>query len=143
MKIKVRYWIGVAVAVFGMLPPTHVSAAQPPAQPASSLARPTPQQVAWQDLEMGMFIHLAPQTWQDNEQDHIVIMENITAGERVRSYVVEGMVNGTWQQLTAGSAIGHKKIDRIAPVAATRVRLRIPDAVGTPEIKRFAVYGAK
>ncbi|MEI7955777.1 MAG: alpha-L-fucosidase [Verrucomicrobiota bacterium] len=74
--------------------------------------------------------------------DHIVIMENIANGERVRSYVVEGMVNGTWQQLTAGSAVGHKKIDRIAPVAATRVRLRIPEAVGTPEIKRFAVYGA-
>ena len=67
----------------------------------------------------------------------------IANGERVRSYVVEGMVNGTWQQLTAGSAVGHKKIDRIAPVAATRVRLRIPEAVGIPEIKRFAVYGAK
>lgn len=107
-----------ALAVFGMLPPTQVSAAQPPAQPASSLARPTPQQVAWHDLVLGMFIHLAPQTWQD-------------------------MVNGTWQQLAAGSAVGHKKIDRIAPVAATRVRLRIPEAVGTPEIKRFAVYGAK
>ncbi len=71
------------------------------------------------------------------------IDRNIAVGERVRSYVVDGMVNGTWQQLAAGSAVGHKKIDRIAPVAATRVRLRIPEAVGTPEIKRFAVDGAK
>ena len=68
-------------------------------------------------------------------------MENIADGERVRSYVVEGMVNGAWQQLAAGTAIGHKKIDRIAPVVVTRVRLRVLESVGTPEIKRFAVYG--
>jgi alpha-L-fucosidase len=72
--------------------------------------------------------------------DHVVTMENIAVGERVRSYVVEGMVNGAWQQLAAGSAIGRKKIDRIAPVSVTRVRLRVLESVGTPEIKRFAVY---
>jgi alpha-L-fucosidase len=75
--------------------------------------------------------------------DHVVIMENIAVGERVRSYVVEGMVNSAWQQLAAGSAIGHKKIDRIAPVTVTRVRLRILEAVGAPEIRRFAVYGPR
>jgi len=53
------------------------------------------------------------------------------------------MVNGAWQQLAAGTAVGHKKIDRIAPVTVTRVRLRILDAVGTPEIKRIAVYGPR
>lgn len=26
-------------------------------------ARPTPQQRAWQDLEFGMFVHFAPNTW--------------------------------------------------------------------------------
>lgn len=33
------------------------------------LARPTPAQVAWQDLELGMFVHFAPNTWQDKEYD--------------------------------------------------------------------------
>ena len=75
--------------------------------------------------------------------DHVVTMENIADGERVRAYVVEGMVNGAWQQLAAGTAIGHKKIDRIAPVVVSRVRLRVLEAVGTPEIKRFAVYGPR
>jgi alpha-L-fucosidase len=36
---------------------------------ADSLARPTPAQLAWQDLELGMFIHFAPNTWQDKEYD--------------------------------------------------------------------------
>jgi alpha-L-fucosidase len=32
-------------------------------------ALPTPDQVAWQNAEMGMFIHFAPNTWQDSEGD--------------------------------------------------------------------------
>ena len=35
------------------------------------LARPTADQLKWQDLEMGMFIHFAPNTWQGVEQDNL------------------------------------------------------------------------
>ncbi len=35
------------------------------------LAVPTPAQAAWQALEVGMFIHIAPQTWQDSEWDNL------------------------------------------------------------------------
>lgn len=34
-------------------------------------ARPTPRQLAWQDLEFGMFVHFAPNTWQDREYDNL------------------------------------------------------------------------
>jgi alpha-L-fucosidase len=34
---------------------------------------PSPEQAAWQDLELGMFIHLAPQTWEDAESDNLSI----------------------------------------------------------------------
>lgn len=37
--------------------------------PTAALAKPSPEQAAWQDLELGMFVHLAPQTWQDTESD--------------------------------------------------------------------------
>jgi alpha-L-fucosidase len=37
----------------------------------SKHAVPTPAQVAWQDLELGMFIHFAPNTWQDKEYDDL------------------------------------------------------------------------
>lgn len=35
------------------------------------LARPTAQQQAWQDLECGMFVHFAPNTWQNVESDNL------------------------------------------------------------------------
>ena len=33
------------------------------------LAKPTPAQAAWQDMELGMFIHFGIETWQDKETD--------------------------------------------------------------------------
>lgn len=35
------------------------------------LARPTADQSRWQDLEIGMFIHFAPNTWQNSEYDNL------------------------------------------------------------------------
>ncbi|HEX7485026.1 MAG TPA: alpha-L-fucosidase [Vicinamibacterales bacterium] len=46
-----------------------VQTAPPDAKLPAPLGRPTPQQAAWQDLEVGMFLHFGPQTWQDSEVD--------------------------------------------------------------------------
>jgi alpha-L-fucosidase len=35
------------------------------------LASPSADQAAWQDLEVGMFVHFAPNTWQDQEYDDL------------------------------------------------------------------------
>jgi alpha-L-fucosidase len=73
--------------------------------------------------------------------DHLVTMEDLREGERVREYVIEGLAGGGWQGLAAGSAIGHKKIDRLAPTRVDAVRLRVTASAGTPVIRRMAVYG--
>ena len=72
----------------------------------------------------------------------VVTMEDLRGGERVRAYVIEGWVAGEWKALCQGSAIGHKKIDRIEPMDVSRVRLRCLQAVGEPQIRRLAVYAA-
>jgi len=38
---------------------------------AATLAKPTPEQAAWQDMEVTMFIHFAPSTWQDTQHDKL------------------------------------------------------------------------
>ena len=37
----------------------------------SPLPKPTPAQLQWEDAEMGMFLHFAPNTWQDLEGDNL------------------------------------------------------------------------
>lgn len=37
----------------------------------SPRALPSADQIAWQDLEVGMFVHFAPNTWQDEESDNL------------------------------------------------------------------------
>ncbi len=39
------------------------------AEKSTALATPTPEQAAWQDLEIGMFIHFGLETYQDTETD--------------------------------------------------------------------------
>lgn len=56
---------GAAFAAPRLAPRALASSVQRP------LALPTPDQLAWQDLEVGMFIHFAPNTWQGIEQDDL------------------------------------------------------------------------
>ena len=72
--------------------------------------------------------------------DAIVLCEDISKGERVRQYKVEGKVNGKWKMLTMGSCIGHKKIDTVVTDKVSALRLRVDKAVDVPHISRFAVY---
>jgi alpha-L-fucosidase len=60
-----------AMCVAGALGQTPPRLAPPIEVDGHRLAVPTPQQAAWQDLELGMFIHIAPQTWQDSERDDL------------------------------------------------------------------------
>lgn len=59
-----------------------VCALRAPAQELA-LARPSPEQAAWQDLEVGMFVHLAPQTWEDSESDDLSISPEKMNPERL------------------------------------------------------------
>ena len=73
--------------------------------------------------------------------DHIITAEDIREGERVREYVLEGLgADGAWSTLCEGTAIGHKKIDRFAPVEISRLRLRIVRAAAEPQIRRLAAF---
>ena len=56
-------------AIAAALLDSRAPRAQQPAPAEPSRARPTAVQLAWHDLELGMFVHLAPQTWQDRESD--------------------------------------------------------------------------
>ena len=70
----------------------------------------------------------------------VVTMEDISQGERVREYVIEGLVDDKWLELAHGTAIGHKKIDRFEPVRIAKARIRVIRSEGEPLIRRIALY---
>ncbi len=72
--------------------------------------------------------------------ERAVIMEPLAGGQRVQRYVVEAWEGGAWKELSAGTTIGHKKIDLFPRTSASRVRLRIIAASGSPQIRQFRVY---
>jgi alpha-L-fucosidase len=74
--------------------------------------------------------------------DRLVIQEDISKGERVLAYKVSGKKDGAWTELSSGTNIGHKHIDRFAPVAVSEIKLEVTDAKAEPQIANFAVFEA-
>ncbi len=71
----------------------------------------------------------------------IVLQEKIEHGERVRSFVLEEMKNGTWQKVYQGTCIGHKYIHLLEkPSETTKLRLRILESDGEVLLRSFSVY---
>lgn len=75
--------------------------------------------------------------------DRVALMEDITQGERVRKYTLEAQIDGEWKPLAEGTAIGHKRIERVPATVVRAVRLRILESVGVPQIRKFAIYGER
>jgi alpha-L-fucosidase len=59
------------MAEFGAVLPWVRVPLPSPGSIAPRLVLPTAAQRAWQDLELGMFVHFAPNTWQDKEYDDL------------------------------------------------------------------------
>lgn len=72
--------------------------------------------------------------------DHVIAMEDITKGERVREYVIEVLRDGKWRKICQGTAIGHKKIDCFKQIETDKIRLRTLQAVNAPVIRKLAAY---
>ena len=83
----------------------------------------------------------------------IVIMEDQSRGQRVRSFQVDVKLGSegetpSWQPLLKAESIGHKRIIALNtsqtlagnPRVLSAVRLTVVDAVGTATIRSMAVY---
>ena len=79
-------------------------------------------------------------TAQPSTFDRAVLMERLDAGQRVERYAIEAWDGSKWNRLSAGTTIGHKKIDIFRKTTASRVRLRIIAAAGVPQMRKFRVY---
>lgn len=72
--------------------------------------------------------------------DRIVLMEDITQGERIRKYETEGLINGKWTLIGGGAMVGHKRIEAIFPTKVEAIRIRITESVGEPILRRISLH---
>lgn len=72
--------------------------------------------------------------------DHVITMEDIRYGERVRKYVIEGFDGKEWIRLAYGSSIGHKKIDFFEEANVSKIRFRGLVSVGVPLIRSIKAF---
>lgn len=75
--------------------------------------------------------------------DHAIVMEEITSGERIREYTLEGKVDGAWKPLSSGQCVGHKRIEEFEPATVSAVRLRVEKSIAEPLIRRLAVFNTR
>jgi alpha-L-fucosidase len=60
------------------------------------------------------------------------LREDITKGQVVARYVVEGASGNTWSTLARGTTIGYKRLHRIPTVTVDRLRLTVEEALADP-----------
>ena len=72
--------------------------------------------------------------------NQLILMEDISKGERVRKFVVEGKTKKGWKTVFEGSCIGHKFIHRFDEMEVSAVRLNILESNGQAQIIDFSVY---
>jgi len=76
--------------------------------------------------------------------NHVIIMEDIAYGERIRNYVVEGLTaQNQWQTLCQGQSVGHKRLEQFPSVKVSKIRLKVTKAQATPKIRKLAVYNVE
>ncbi len=75
--------------------------------------------------------------------NHVITMEDYRQGQRIRSYKIEGLVDGKWEKLCAGQSVGRKKIDYFPDVEVSEIRLVVDKNVGTPLIRNLAAFYVK
>ena len=72
----------------------------------------------------------------------VVLQEDITKGQRVEEFEVEGLVDGQWKSLGKGTTVGYKRILRIPDTQATQLRVKLLSTRLKANISNVAAYYA-
>jgi len=71
---------------------------------------------------------------------YVLVQEYIKLGQRVKDFAVEVQKDGNWLEVAKGTTIGYKRILRLDPVEAQKVRIVINDSKACPVISNIEVF---
>ncbi len=73
----------------------------------------------------------------------LLLQEDIERGQRVESFTVEALVNGSWCHIAEGTTIGYKRILHFSDCHAERIRVTINHCRTEAHISNVELYYAK
>ena len=68
------------------------------------------------------------------------LQEQIADGQRVAAYKIEALTDSGWKEVVRGTTIGHKKLDRFAPVTAARFRVTLLESRAVPRLRSLGLF---
>ncbi|RYY21738.1 MAG: glycoside hydrolase family 29 [Chitinophagaceae bacterium] len=71
---------------------------------------------------------------------YVVLQEHIKLGQRVKSFSVEALADGTWREIATGTTIGYKVIKAVTPVKTQNIRVNIKESKACPVISQISLY---
>jgi alpha-L-fucosidase len=74
--------------------------------------------------------------------NRFMVQEYIRLGQRVKSFSIEALIDGSWKELAKATTIGYKRILRFPTIVTTKLRLNITAAKACPLIAAIGVYDA-
>lgn len=75
--------------------------------------------------------------------NRLMLQEHIPQGQRVKAFEVEYYQQGKWSLLVKQTTIGYKRILRLPETTASRIRVRIKDALAVPQIAEIQLFYAE
>lgn len=72
--------------------------------------------------------------------DHLVLREELTGGQRILGYRIEGHDGSGWRSLGTGRSVGHKRIHPIGPGTWRALRLVTTESLDAPQLRSMAAY---
>ena len=72
----------------------------------------------------------------------LMLQEDISKGQRVESFTVEGLFNETWSTLAEGTTIGYKRLLRFADSRPSKLRITIHGTRDVAHILKVGAYHA-
>lgn len=73
----------------------------------------------------------------------LMLQEDITKGQRVEDFLVEGLLEGEWQTLAEGTTIGYKRLVRFIPCQPEQLRVTIRSSRGKANLLKSGLYYAR
>ena len=74
--------------------------------------------------------------------NRFLVQEYIRLGQRVKSFTIEALIDGEWNELAKATTIGYKRILKFPTTTATQLRFNINESKSCPLISNIGVYNA-